>query len=203
MFLLSSRVWFAAPRARQKKYSKKTWLALEPEYGLVPLPDEPGDREEPEVDNGRVGREDLTIILWGVTCLYNRDRLVLRQTNGFEPTLGRVVEDYGPHRGELAAPDLLAGLGYVRWCLGGLYEKIVPRLLESEVVVGGAVARGDAYPRLLGLRAQAEVGGTRNLDVVAELRARRQNAAVELFDAELRRRAQPRRFVAGHGARRL
>src|SRR5215210_4318108 len=148
-------------------------LFLEPEYGFVLLPDKPGDGEDPETDDGRVGREDLTVVLWGVAGLYDRGGLVTGQAGYLKPFLGGVVEDHGPHRGELAAPDLLAGLRYVWWRLGGLYEEVVPGLFKAEVVVGGAVACGDGYPRLLGLRVRGEVWGARDLDVVAELRTRR------------------------------
>src|SRR5918995_4217693 len=148
-------------------------MCLEPEYGLVLPPDEPGNGEDPETDDGRVGREDLTVVLRGVAGLYDRDGLVTGQASYLKPSLGGVVEDHGSHRGELAAPDLLAGLRYVWWRLGGLYEEVVPGFFKAEVVVGGAVARGDGYPRLLGLWVRGEVRGAHDLDIIAELRTRR------------------------------
>ena len=85
------------------------------------------------------------------------------------------MEDHGPDRIELAAINLLAGLGYVRRSLSGLYKKAV-RLLDTEVEVGGTLAGGDAY---LGLRRADPVGvrsegrAARDLHVIADLRARR------------------------------
>src|ERR687894_3319035 len=79
------------------------------EEGLVLLPGDPGDGEYPEPDDGRVGREDLAVVLRGVAGLYDRDGLVTGQAGYLKPFLGSIVEDYGPHRGELAAPDLLTG----------------------------------------------------------------------------------------------
>ncbi len=83
------------------------------------------------------------------------------------------MEDRGAHGGELAAPGLLAGLGHVRRCLGGLYDEVLAGLLEDEVEVGGAVARGDADPGLLPpalLWTRAEGRGAGDLDVVSMLK---------------------------------
>src|SRR5918997_266931 len=146
------------------------------EEGLVLLPGEPGDGEYPEPDDGRVGREDLAVVLRGVAGLYDRDGLVLGQAGGLEPALRGVVEDNGAHRGDLALPGLLAGLCYVRRSLGGLYDQVIAGLLEAEVEVRRAVARGDAYPGLGGadlLRCRAEARGAGDLDVVPELHAGR------------------------------
>jgi hypothetical protein len=65
---------------------------LQTQKRFVPLPDEPGDGEDPEPDSGGVGREDLAVVLRGVAGLYDRYGLVLGQTGRFEPALGRVVK---------------------------------------------------------------------------------------------------------------
>src|SRR3712207_1800623 len=118
------------------------------EKGPVPLPDEPGHGGEPEPDNGGVGGEDLAVVLRGVAGRHYRDVLVLREANVLEALLGSVVEDDGAHGLELPSPGPFSGvLQTFREDLCGLDEQVIVRLLEAEVEVARAVARGDRYLR--------------------------------------------------------
>src|SRR5215211_1415274 len=155
---------------------------LEAEERLVLLPDQPGHGGEPEPDYGRVGREDPAVVLGGVAGRYHRDVLVMWESGALQPLLGGVVEDDGAHGLELAPPGSLPGvLQTLRETLRGLYEQGVARLLEAEVEVARAVARGDRYLGFRGpdsLQVLPYVRRAADLDVVPELRARRQLAAL-------------------------
>src|SRR5918999_1346443 len=138
------------PRSENLKKAPKVpsplfQAALEPEEGLVLLPEEPGHGGEPEPDYGRVGGEDLAVVLGRVAGLHDRDALIPWQPGPPQALLRGVVEDDGPDVGELAPPDPPSGLR-VGQGLHGLEEQVIARLFEFEVEVGRAVARGDRYP---------------------------------------------------------
>src|SRR5215211_6792268 len=81
---------------------------LQTEKGFVPLPGQPGYREEPEYDYGRVGGEDLAHVPWRLARVDDGDALVAGEAGVLEPPLGGVVEDNGPHGLQLAPPDAFA-----------------------------------------------------------------------------------------------
>src|SRR3712207_47914 len=157
-------------------------LFLEAEEGFVLLPDEPGHGGEPEPDYGGVGGEDLTVVLRGVAGRDHGDVLVPREAGVLEPLLGGVMEDDGAHGLELAPPGSFSGVLQVsRETLRGLDEQVVARLLEPEVEVARAVARGDCYLRLGRpdpLQILSDIRRAPHLDVVPELDARRQLATL-------------------------
>src|SRR5215212_3839330 len=119
---------------------------LQTEQRFVPFPGQPGYREEPESDYGRVGGEDLTHVPW---CLARVDygyALVAGEASVLEPSLGSIVEDNGPHGLQLAPPDAFARTLQVSGePLRGLDEKFVAGLSEAKVEVGGLVAGDDSY----------------------------------------------------------
>src|SRR5215208_1389178 len=87
---------------------------LQTEQRFVPFPGQPGYREEPESDYGRVGGEDLTHVPWRLARVDDRDALVAGEAGVLEASLGSIVEDNGPHGLQLAPPDAFARTPYPR-----------------------------------------------------------------------------------------
>src|SRR5215207_4118311 len=179
--------------------------SLQTQEGFVSFPDEPGEGGEPEPDDGRVGGEDPAIVLRGIAGGYHGYALVVWEAGVLQPLLGGVVEDHGSHGLELASPrSLPGGLEALRQALRCLYEQGVACLLQAEVEVARAVARGDGYLGLPGpdpLQVVTEVGRATDFDVVPELRARRQLAALQLLDAQAGRLALEPVGEVGRGRR--
>src|SRR5215211_7827117 len=86
-------------KRRADKRSRRSERAdrLQTEKRFVPLQDQPGYGEEPEADNGRVGREDLAQVLGCLARVDDRYALVAGKAGVYESSLGSIVEDDGPH----------------------------------------------------------------------------------------------------------
>ena len=103
---------------------------LESQERLVSLPDEPGDGEEPEGDDGRVGGEDLAQVLGRLAGVYDGDGPVGGEARPLEALLGGVVKDDGADGLELAVLDVLGRVVEVAGeAFGSLDEEVVAGLL--------------------------------------------------------------------------
>src|SRR5919106_5465053 len=146
---------------------------LQTEKRFVPLPGQPGYREQPEADYGRVGREDLAQVLGRLARVDDRYALVTGEAGVLEPLLSSVVEDDGPNGLQLAPPDALARtLKVFGEALRGLDEQVIASLFQAEVEIGCLVAGDDRY---LGLgyadarQVRPDIGRAAHLDVVSYL----------------------------------
>src|SRR4028119_1757454 len=137
------------PVGSRPRVSKPTTQNLQTQERVVPLPDEPRDGEEPEGDDGRVGREDLAQVLGGLAGIYDGDALVGGEARPLEALLGGVVKDHGADGLELAVPDPLGRVVEVAGkAFGSLDEEVVAGLLPTEVAVGRLVGgRGGSTVR--------------------------------------------------------
>src|SRR5215204_2336798 len=88
---------------------------LQTEQRFVPFPGQPGYREEPESDYGRVGGEDLTHVPWRLARVDDRDALVAGEAGVLEASLGSIVEITVPTVSSLPlqtrSPELFRSLG--------------------------------------------------------------------------------------------